>query len=507
MSDPGVFTPYSTVAPLFSAIEDVSWLPDEDQDRIQAYATYDQIYWNFSEVFKITMRGTFDKPVYVPSGKTVVDETAHYLLKGLDISPANEKDQKLADALKLFMKRQRFYSKFHEAKHSGVARGDWILHMTVDEDQMEGYRISVNSVDPASYFPLYSDDDLDRLEGVRLVEQIADEAGGTRVRMLQYSYEYYGAVGSVTRRVIVEEAELKVEGWWKGKPEAVVLKRHIKPTALPDSIQRIPVYHFKNGSWQGDPFGSSEMRGQELLLSAVNQTVSDEELALALEGLGVYATDAPKPTNDDGDVEEWVIAPGMVLNIPGGSEFKRVQGIKSIAPFQDHVEFLQKNLFEGTGTFRSNAIEVSIAESGIALAIKFMPTAAKIEERDNNGLDLLDQFWYEWRVWHAEYEGVDFTKLDLAITLGSKLPINRIELINELNNMLDRKIITRAYYREQMVKRLGYVFPDKMGEEVLAEEAKFLALGVELNPAAKDNEANNGERPNESAGTEADENA
>lgn len=506
MAPPGVFTPYSTVEPLFNGAEDFSWVPDEDHDRIAAYSTYDEMYWNYDQVFKLVMRGEFDKPVYIPAPRTIVDETAHYLLKGLTVGPENsDANSPLGVALADWLVREQFYSKLHIAKHSGVTRGDWILHLTANPDKSEGTRISVTSVDPSSYFPITPDDDPDDIQGVRLVEHILMPDGTALVKMLQYSYEYYGSAGAINRRVIREELHLEVEGWFKGKAERKVIKRIMKPQALDDRITRIPVYHFKNMAWQGDPFGSSELRGVERLVGAINQSVSDEELALALEGLGVYATDAPKPTNEAGEEEEWEIFPGIVLEVPGQSTFNRISGIKSVEPMQDHIKLLQDSLFEGTATFRSAAVDVQLAESGIALAIRYMPTLAKIEQRDSLGVDLLNHFFYEWQRWWDVYEEQDLSGEKVAITLGSKLPVNHTEVLNELNNLIDRKIITRQYYREEMARRLGYVFPDNMGALVLEEEKKFMALGIQLNPAAEKNKSNNQDRPNESAGTEAGE--
>lgn len=497
MSDAGVFTPYSTVIPLADLVQDVTWLPQEEQPRIQAYQTYDEMYWNFPEVYKVEMRGTFDMPVYVPNARTVVDETAHYLLKGLIIGSADPNNtDEMQVQLRAFLKRNQFYSIFHENKISGVCRGDWIFHMTADDTLPEGERISISTVDPAAYFPIYNDEDPDVLEGVMLVEQILQPDGETVVKVLRYMYDREGE----TRLVIREEAILKMEGWFDGQ-RRVILKRLLPPEALDPRIQRIPVYHFRNRTWQGDPFGSSELRGHERLLAAINQTVSDEELGLALEGLGVYATDAPQPEGG------WTIAPGVVLEIPGLNNFTRVQGIRSVDPFLAHIEMLENHLYEGSATFRSSRVDVQLAESGIALAIKFMPTLAKIEQRDLAGLDLLNHLWHEWQVWHSIFEGGDFTDTEIELTLGQKLPTNRVETMNELNNMVDRRIISRAYYRQQMALRLGWVFPPNMEEEVIAEEEKFQALRIQANPAREgqedDNQSNNADRPNESAGTEA----
>lgn len=504
MTDPGIFTPYSTVAPLFSTVQDISWLPEEEQERIQAYNTYDEIYWNFEEVFKLVMHGDNEKPIFLPTARTVVDETAHYLLKELTIAPEKE-DKSVTEALNAWLIREKFYSKFHTAKHSGVCRGDWIMHMTADENKPEGSRISIHSVDPSAYFPIYDELDPDKLLGIRLVEQLqkTDGSGGFYVRMLQYHYEEPISAGG-TRLVIREELDLEIEGWYKGKADRKVIKRWIKPEALPLEITRIPVYHFKNMDWQGDPFGSSELRGHERLITAINQGISDEDMALALEGLGVWATDAPRPTDDEGNELDWEIYPGVVLEVPNGNSFNRVRGITSIDPIQDHLKFMQDSVFEGSGTFRSSKVDVAIAESGIALAIRFMPTQAKLEQRDNTGLDLLHHLFFEWRIWHGVYEGNLLGDIPIIPSIGPKLPVNRVEVINELNNMLDRKTITRQYYREELARRLGYRFPDNMAQAVLDEEKLFQELKIELNPAAQDgNESNNADRPNESAGTEA----
>lgn len=507
MSDPGVFTPYSTVKPLADTMQDVSWLPEEEQDRIQAYQTYEEMYWGFTEVFKVQMRGTFDLPVYVPNARTVVDETAHYLLKGLRVGPADLKStDPLNVALQKFLKREQFYSVFHENKQAGVARGDFVFHMTADDTLPEGERISLTAVDPAAYFPIWNDEDPDILEGVMLVEQIVMPGGDVNVKVLRYMYDRSGE----TRQVVREEAILQMRDWFDGK-RRVVVKRLIKPTPLDPAIQRIPVYHFRNRTWQGDPYGSSELRGHERLLGAVNQTVSDEELALALEGLGVYATDAPPPTRVVNGVvteEPWTIAPGVVLQIPGMNSFARVQGVRSVEPFLNHIDMLERHLFEGSATFRSSVVDVQLAESGIALAIKFMPTLAKIEQRDEAGLSLLDHLFFEWKVWHSVFEGEDFTDTEIELTLGQKLPTNRVETLNELNNMVDRRIVTREYYRQQMALRLGWVFPPDMGQQVLEEEKLFQELAIQANPAREGqeedgNQSNNADRPNESAGTEA----
>lgn len=464
-----IFTPYTTVTPFLRGMP--QWVPEEDAERIASYQTYEEMYWNNPTVFELAYRGTNERPIYVPNSRTIVDTTAHFLLKGLTINfedPEVNPDATLA--LQAFLKRERFYSKFNVAKHSGVVRGDYILHLTANPDKMEGRRLSLNSVDPAAYFPVPDEDDLEKIDRVHLVEQFLNEEEEVNVRKLTYWYEGEGDTRTVWRSEAIFELDEAFE------PDVAPLEITIPPAALPPEVTTIPVYHFQNIAWQGQPFGSSELRGLERLISGVNQSVSDEELALALEGLGVYATDADAPTDDQGDSIPWTIGPGKVIEHELGRKFIRVPGVGSITPAQDHIKYLEDKLFEASGTsdVARGAIDVGVAESGIALAIKFVPMAAKIEMRDQVGLDVLTQFFYDWKAWHKAYEGPDFQELVILPKIGDKLPINRDAIRQELDSMLEKKVISRAYYRQRMHDLFGYEFPETMENDIIQEESRLV---------------------------------
>jgi hypothetical protein len=508
VTQPGVFTPYSTVAGF--AVDEPLHIPDEERERILSYETYEKIYWSAPQTFKISMRGTNDQPIYIPNARTIVNETAHYLLKGLEITPeSGDAESPMGLALKNFLKRERFYSKFHTAKWSGVTRGDWILHITADPNKPEGSRISIYSVDPAYYFPEYDDDDIDRVVAVNLVEFfVSPEDNKTYVKQLRYFYPDDDDDIGMPRTVWRQERILETEGWWKG--DAAKVKQVIMPPEpLPIDITTIPVYHFKNIDWQGQPFGSSELRGFESLQASINQTISDEELALALEGLGLYATDAPPPTDSEGRETDWILGPGEVVEIPTGSKFQRVPGITSVTPNLEHLKFLTDSLFEGSSTFRTSQVDVQLAESGVALAMKFLPTLAKLEQRDWAGTAVLENLWYDWKFWWKAYEGEDFTEQEILVKLGDKLPTNRKDVLNELNNMLDRQVIDRQYYRDEMTK-LGYKFPEDIADRIIKEQEALTKARMFESPVNGDgptengNRSNNRRQPNESGGTEAD---
>lgn len=517
MSD---FTQWSTLEAI--GWKKPMWVPEEDQQRIGAYLKYDEIYWNDPRQFSLrVLEG--ESPLYIPNARTICDTTSHYILKGLQLSA---EDKETNTALEKFLKREVFYSRFHTAKHAGVARGDFVFHMTANPTKAEGTRISLNSVDPAGVFPIWDEDDPEKLVGCHLAYEyyMPDEPNKTRIRKLTYRLEGEGE----ERRVSREEGIYELDPKWYGKEPKLV--KVILPKGLLDArIQHIPVYWFKNIGWDGEDFGISELRGFETLLLQVSQGATDISAALALEGLGVYATDGGRPVDDAGNETDWEVAPGKVMEVPQGSYFRRVEGVGSITPAVENISYLESKLREATSLsdVALGRVDVQTAQSGIALAIKFMPTLAKIDERDTAGKDKLVQMFYDWKTWHAVFERKQLNG-DIEAVIGDKLPIDRTARVNELNNMLDRKVISIKYYREEM-QNLGYTFPEDMDTQIAEEQKRAAeaaaaaappglqqnavdaAAGAKPPPAnggmaekaAAENRSNNRNRPNESGGTES----
>lgn len=513
-------TPYSTVTPYATGFP--SWVSEEDQERIAAYAAYQNMYWSETQAFELIRRTDDGSPIYIPRPKMIADITAHYLTKGLSIGVEDpEKQQEFHLFLEDFLKRERFYSRWQTAKLKGVVLGDWIFHVTADPTKEEGKRISLTSVDPASYFPEYDPDDDEQIIGAKLVEQMQnpDDRSKTVVHVLHY---WYGEDGSVWR----QEDLWELEGW-NNPAKAKRVKAILPPAPLDSDITHIPLYHFRNAEWDGFHFGNSELKGYERLFQAINQAISDEELALALVGLGVYATDAGRPKDaSTGREVDWEVSPGVVLEVPGATMFKRLEGITTVTPVQDHLSYLDGALLDASATSQValGNVDVQVAESGIALALKFMPTLAKIEYRDTACVDILTQMWYDLKFWFLVYEGKNFIDQEIKVRLGDKLPINRAKVIEELNNMLDRKVISRKFYRQEVERKLGYIFPSTIADDILAEEtalkeAQMLPTAQEdpalvsgpggrlegagdTLPKAQQSTSNNTSRTNESGGTE-----
>jgi hypothetical protein len=516
------YTQWSSVRPLVGAqaMAGLSWIPEEDRLRIAAYTKYDQMYWNDPMQFALRVLDG-EQPLYIPNARTVVDTTAHYLLKGLELTCTNTSTKTALDA---FLKREVFYSRFNTAKVSGVARGDFVFHMTADPRKAPGTRISLVSVDPSSVFPIYDPDLPGKMIGCHIAVQWQDPDDPTKMLLRRLTYRVEQNETGEQRRISREEAIYELENGFGQGGKAKKVKTILPFGYLDSRITAIPVYWFKNRDWDGEDFGSSELRGLEFLMQTISQGSTDVSASLALEGLGVYATDGGRPVDADGAETDWEVSPGKVMEVPSGSYFRRVEGVTSITPAVDQIDYLENkiNRAAGLSDVALGTVEAQVAESGIALAIKFMPTLAKIETRDQAGIDKLTQLFFDWKTWHATFEQEQLEG-DIVPTIGDKLPTNSTERVNELNNMFDRKIISKQYYRDEMTK-LGYVFPPDIEKQVdddaekamLQARATMLATknteGGALNgksgeaegtlPAAG-NRSNNKDRPNESAGTES----
>lgn len=248
----------------------------------------------------------------------------------------------------------------------------------------------------------------------------------------------------------------------------------IKPlTALPPQITAIPVYHLKNVETPGDPFGSSELRGLERIMAAVNQAVSDEELSLALDGLGMYSTDAGTP-----DGGSWVLGPGRVVQRPTGTEFDRITGVTSVAPVQDHLKFLVKALKEASGTPDIAIGMVEVAQvSGVSLLLQMGPMLSKAEERETEISGRMDQFLHDLTtMWLPAYESVTLDA-ECVSSFGDMLPLDRDGLLGEITQIASLPGVVDVAWIQAQLAKLGYSFTDVTASTALSElQARNAAL-------------------------------
>lgn len=468
------FTPYSTAQPLFTATP--QWMSEYDAQRIMSYQVYEQIYWNVSETFKLSARGTEDKPIYIPTGRTIVDTTNRYI--GKLWAPAADPDYgtpqtqaELLRAMTALFRRERFFTKFAAAKRFGLIRGDWLFHIIGNDLKPAGKRLKLESIDPAAYFPVEHPDDPDRIIGVHIVEQIETE-DGWKIKRQTYQKGADPINNDGTDETIYNSiAVFDAESWEEFNASPVTV---IKPlTPLPPAIKAIPVYHIKNIETPGDPFGSSELRGFERIMGAVNQAISDEELALALEGLGLYMTDGGPPIDPvTGQTQDWILGPGRVVEVGTGKKFERVTGVGSVEPMLSHIEFLIKVLKEASSTPDIAIGKVEATDvSGISLMLQMGPMLTKAEERDDTIASTMDQFLHDLsEYWFPAYEGVSFEAI-MVSSFADKLPQDRKAELDELSLIAAMPGVVDADWIRARLAKLGYTFDNDTGEKAMSELA------------------------------------
>ena len=541
-----IFTPWSSLDNMLG--KPPMWWPEEERQRIQAYEKYDQMYWNDPTQYAIRVLDN-EQPIYVPNARVVVDTTAQWLMKGLQIVPAvSGKTDEVNDdtdlsqlspehqMLENLMRRERFRSRYAANKRAGITRGDSAFHITADPEAEPGARISIETLHPGMVWRVPDPDDPDEIIRIHLVEQWIDPDDETKtIKIRKLTYEKISPQDDrnpgPTRRISREEAIYALTGnnggfWYGPTPEKI--KTILEWELLPAAITHFPVYWFNNLEWESQLYGSSDLRGLEFLDWASSQGATDTQSALSLHGLGVYATDGGRPVDETGKEVDWEIVPGGVAEVPSGAYFRRVEGITSIQPMMDQLKYLESKMYAAAGLtdVALGQVDVKVAQSGIALAIKFMPTLARIEDRDISHTEIMQQMWFDLRSWFEVYDA-DFQIPEVDVLIAkTKLPPDRVTTLNELNNMFDRKIISRKTYRLRMAD-LGYQIDDRQEEaQLLKEAANTSKINKLTTPPAlgssaggpvnangqggtnstvdnAGNQSNNQSRPNESSGTEA----
>jgi hypothetical protein len=456
----GAFTPYSTGEAFFGQ-KPAYVSNDLDAQRLQSYKLYEQLFWNAPDVLKVALRGSNSQPIYIPSARTIIDTTNRYygaawnvIAIPASLSPGNASAITAGQmAIADLMRRERYKSKFNGKKRYNLIWGDSIWHITADPSKPQGTRISMTSLDPSMFFPIFEDDDTESVIGCHLIQQTTNDAGDPRIQRLTYRK---AASGGIT----VEEGLFEVDKWEDdtAAPEVIIQKL----TSLPSQITALPVYHTKNTENPGDPFGSSEIRGLERIMGAINQTMSDEDLAAALLGIGMYATNASRPIDPDtGKPIDWLLGPGRVVHYDGDN-WNKVPGADNIdAVYGAHYTRLWDALYSVSSTpeVAVGSIDVSVAQSGVALQIQLGPMLSKAAEKDQLLIDTETQMWHDiMQMWMPAYESTTFAGVDVQCVTGDAVPVDRVAKFAELNDMYDRGIIDSDFYRKECEK-LGYSFP------------------------------------------------
>ena len=477
MATADTFTSYSTVAGLFSAKP--GWVPPEDQERVQSYNEYDKLYWNHNKNLQLIMRGTDDvNPIFVPEARTIIEATHRYVGAGMQfrVSEGVGTPNSIALAtafLAALWRREAFYGKYNDNKRFGLVRGDWCWHVTANDLKPAGSRLRIMPVHPGNYFPVFESDvveggDPDKIVKVHIAEETVMDQ---KVFVKRQTYERDDA-----GTIISSAAVFEPDKWTAAdaSPTTVLLN----PTPLHPLIKAFPVYHVRNRTEPLNPWGSSELRGLERILAGLTQAVSDEDMALALEGLGVYYTESSATFRDpSGAAVEAQLYPGMIMR---GAKLQRVQGIGSVSPYTDHITQLINFIRESSGTpnVAVGKVDVQTAESGIALALQLGPMLAKAGEADQKIADTHTQFVYDLvQGWIPAYEGVNFTDVEVLPVFGPKIPPNVAATTTMASNLVVAGIMSKETAREWLAAQ-GVPFAEDEAARLAAEQDAEAAEAV-----------------------------
>jgi hypothetical protein len=500
-------SPYDTATPLKAAVP--AYVTDEDDIlRVRAYVTYTNIWDNLPTAFDALLRAK-DDPLarrYVPVVRDIIEATNRYLGQDMETVwtpvPGNTiSDQDMADwtaRFNAFWAREEVGIKFLSSKRWMLIKADTLIHITGDPSKEEGSRVRLVEVEPEQYFPIWDPADGERVLGCYLASVVQDDDGNDIIQRIEYqrvvndalAAEFDAPVGSIFYRLGFYETD----GWDGRDPEnqlkpvdppewAVMDASAANPFAgfaLDPAITTIPVYHIRNRRRGGKAgrFGVSEIQGLETVFAGIIQNTTDEDLAVAMQGLGVYWTNSGKSRDNDGNEIPWVIGPASVAELEPDGEFGRVDGIGSVQPIQDHIGYLT-NVARGANgapAVASGQVSTDVALSGVALRIHFMPTLAANAEREAEMASKWTHILFDLlNMWFPAYEGWNPLPLQPSVIFGDPLPPDRNAIIAEVMALLSPvQLVSKEWAVDYLAEKLGYDFPADMLAKASAEQQATL---------------------------------
>jgi hypothetical protein len=486
MADDSLTGQYSVVAS-FLAGYIPSWLSGDPLNaaRIASYAFYDNLYWNDAGGFRMTIRGDEEFPVYVPSARRIVNTFNRYVARNMSIDIRGENADQVEAAklaFEVLFKREAFYSNFKHSKRLGLIKGDMVIGIFADPFKPDLERISLVDVDPAKFFPIVDPDDSKKIWGQRIIEQVkvGDKNYIHIQRWIKSTHpehpSYNEEAPDYEADIAFDQVLWEMESW--DDPEKRKTFRVDTPLEPLPGIKTLPLYHFANNKDPNNIYGTSDLKGLERIFLDINQTATDESVAIAMAGLGVYVSDS-SPVDSDGAATDWVLGPKRVVEVPVGGKFDRVSGVASVDPTQGHMDWMQAQAESvlGISDVALGQVDVTLAESGIALQIRMGPLLDASADRDGEIADKLIQMFHDLKTWFAVYErinlGDSLTGAIIEPVFGQKLPTNNKEEMDRLAQLFLDNVIPIQVYWEKL-RALGVELPDDADMGKMFEEAQAL---------------------------------
>lgn len=466
---------YASAKPFYDKLDnEFPNIPDEfDQARAKTYALYEDFVKNNPEAFQIIIRGEDEEgnEVYVPTAKTIINTTCRYLGKGFKYQIEGGVSAGFKTWLEDWWKRQAIELKHASNKRWGLVRGDELWFLKADDSAEPGERIELLELDPANYFPILDELDDTHIKGCYIVD-LVQEPGEARGKMCarRQSYKYVDPDDENEGTIEYECSLYKLGKWDDRYPkEAGAAKKdqleHIQTLVeakiLPKEIDHLPVYHIKPYSDQNAVFGTSELAGSETLLNAINQSYSDEDLAMAIRGLGVWSTDSGPPTDDMGHPVEWEISPARVVERDQGTSFDLVTGVATVQPSQEHIKFAQEAVKQGTGTpeIAVGMQDVASQISGVALKLHFDPMIARVQEMELERKGKIDQMFHDLiHKWLPGYESQISVpdKAKMTVSYDDPMPVDIDAEFTRITQLWETKLISGKTAIKLLNERCGY---------------------------------------------------
>lgn len=509
----------------------------DDAARLRAYETYEDLYTNQTDIFAVTVTvegGNENYRRFIPSARTLVEATNRYLARGLDfkaVAPAatsstgatspggqaaagDEQISGVLATLDALFTREEFGAKFLSLKRWALIRGDALLHITADESKPQGTRLRIVEIAANTYFALEDPADSERVIGCYLINIIKNDDDEDIAARLEYRKAVddatAAALGVPLGSIFVKLSFYETDGW-DDRRKADDLKPVDPPARFTDgdrfvallagmpmdpAITSLPVYHFRNKRRGGSMWGTSEIQGLETLIIGINQTTTDEEVSVALAGIGVYATDSGRPVDDQNQPVDWVIAPASIVELETGKSLTRVQGVTTVQPMQDHISLLDGKARESSATpdIAVGRVDGASVASGVALAIQMAPMVAKVEEAEEEFKGKLDQFLFDLlTMWLPAFEGFNAGGVVVTSEFADPLPKNIDEIIKRAVDLVTAKIASAEWARGYLADQLGLTFASNEGQ-IIADEAEALmdATGAQLAAGAPGDAADPG---------------
>lgn len=502
-----LITPYATAMPYVKGVMQ-SWIGDDyTRQRIAAYDLYDDLYANSPVVQGLMLRGTNEDPKVVPTAKIVVNALARYVGRGwgysvsLPSTDPNAATATLAEivaanqaavvAIEEFFRRERLMSVFESGVKEWLRRGDWVWYISANGDKEPGQRISCKTIDPRTYAPVMDDpEDLDRVTGGRIFEQVTlPNSDDVFVKVQEWlkpsSARYEGDGESISYECLIYE----LDGWdSEDESDRTIVETRVPLTNL-DGITQLPLYHISNNAETGNPFGISDLRGTESLLVGINQTLSDEDEALAMAGQGMYVTDSGTPVDETGRKTGWILGAKRVVQIVKGSTFQRINGVSNVDPSQKHIEYQEKRVQHSMGLNEVVLGQDTGNVSGVALALKLSPTFDEADSKDRIINAVMTQLLHDLGEWFSVYESVDLSGIVLTSTTDPSLrmPFDRDARFQELIELRASGLITDEFMREELRAKFGYKIPlDDVADPASDADPESERVDAELNAADAD---------------------